>query len=73
MAIIYKHPETKETKTVSFPIFWLFTPICALDLLIKGKILHGLLAIIPLFAFIWCFQYKSILSSAYEAKGYERV
>jgi hypothetical protein len=68
--IIYKHPETGDTKTVSFPWLWLFTPFCSLDLLIKGKILHALVGWIPLFAIIWCLKHKSILSDVWEKKGY---
>ena len=68
--IIYKHPVYLDIKQIRFQLIWLFTPLCALDLLIKGKIIHGLLGWIPLFAIIWCFKYKSILSDVLEKKGY---
>ena len=45
-------------------------PIDSDGKLIKGKIIHGLLGWIPLFAIIWCFKYKSILSDVLEKKGY---
>ena len=68
--LIYKHPDTNDTKIVKFPWLWFFTPICAIDLLLKGKIFHGLVGWIPLFSLIWIFQYKSILSDVWEKKGY---
>ena len=68
--IIYKHPQSGEIKKIEFPWIWLFTPFCALDLILKGKIIHGLLGWIPFFALIWCFNYKSILSDVWEKKGY---
>ena len=68
--ITYKHPVSLDIKQIKFPWIWFFTPLCALDLLIKGKIIHGLLGWIPLFAIIWCFKYKSILSDVLEKKGY---
>ena len=68
--ITYKHPDTGDTQTITFPWLWLFTPFCAIDLLIKGKIIHGLVGWIPLFALIWCFKYKAILSDVWKKKGY---
>ena len=66
----YKHPDTGDTQIVKFPWVWLITPICAIDLLLKGKIMHGLLGWIPLFTLIWCIKYESILSDVWEKKGY---
>ena len=72
--LVYRHPETGDTQTVKFPWLWLlFTPRCSIQLLLNGKILHGLVGWIPLFTLIWLFKYKSILSDAWEKKGYERV
>ena len=68
--LIYKHPDTQDTKIVKFPWLWLFTPLCAIDLLLKGKIWHGLVGWIPLFTIIWCIKYESILSDVWEKKGY---
>ena len=68
--LVYKHPDTGDTKIVKFPWLWIFTPFCAIDLLVKGKIWHGLVGWIPLFAIIWCCMYKSILSDVWEKKGY---
>tara|TARA_B100000900_G_C20180202_1_gene553559 strand:+ start:189 stop:410 length:222 start_codon:yes stop_codon:yes gene_type:complete len=72
MMIIYKHPETNDTQIVKVPWLWMFTPWCAIDLLLKGKIMHALVGWIPLFALIWMFKYESILSSVWESKGYVR-
>jgi hypothetical protein len=69
----YIHPDTNEEKTVKFPIHWLVTPLCALDLLMKGKVLHGLVGWIPLFTLIWLLQYKKILGSVLEKKGFVRA
>ncbi len=68
--LTYKHPDTNDTKIIKFPWFWIIPLICGIDLLLKGKILHGLLGILPLFAIIWMFMYKSILSDVWEKKGY---
>jgi len=68
--ITYKHPETKDVQEIKFPWMWLITPFCALDLLMKGKIIHGLVGWIPLFTLIWSFKYKSILADVWEKKGY---
>lgn len=69
----YVNPNTNDVKEVKTPWRWIITPLCALELLSKGKIIHGLLAIIPIFALIWLFKYKSILGSVLEKKGYNEV
>ena len=69
----YINHETNDEKIVKFPLHWLITPLCSLDLLMKGKILHALVGWIPLFTLIWLLQYKKILGSSLEKKGYVRV
>ena len=66
----YVNKQTGETKKISFPWYWIISPICMIDLMTKGKIVHGLLGIIPLFALIWMFKYKTILDSALQKKGF---
>ena len=68
--IVYKHPDTGDTQTVKFPWVWLITPICCIDLILKGKIMHGLVGWIPIFTLIWLIKYESILSDVWEKKGY---
>jgi len=70
--LLYKNPVTGEVRNVSFPWLWMFTPFCSIDLLIKGKILHGLVGWIPLFTIFWMFNYKKLLGSALEKKGFIR-
>ena len=71
--ITYQHPETKDTQQIKFPLMWILTPLCSLDLLLKGKVLHALVGWMPIFTFIFSLQYKSILSDVWEKKGYKRV
>jgi len=70
--ISYKNEKTGEVRTVSFPWHWMFTPLCAIDLLSKGKIFHGLVGWIPLFTIIWTIKYKDLLGSALEKKGFTK-
>ena len=68
--LVYKHPDTGDTKIVKFPWVWLITPICCIDLILKGKIMHGLVGWMPIFTLIWLIKYESILSDVWEKKGY---
>jgi hypothetical protein len=69
----YINTTTNEEKELKFPWYWILTPLCSLDLLLKGKIIHGLVGWIPLFTLIWLFKYKSILGSVLEKEGYKPV
>ena len=70
--MVYKHPATGDTQIVKRPWLWLlFTPFCAIELIKAGKTWKGLFGLIPLFTLIWFFQYESILTDAWEKKGYD--
>ena len=66
----YFNKNTGDIKVVNFPWFWILTPLCSLDLLMKGKIFHALVGWIPFFTIVWLFKWKKIIGSSLEKKGY---
>ena len=73
MAVKYINSETNQEKSISFPWYWVFTPLCAIELISKGQFVRGVLGIIPLFTIIWMLKYQTILGASLEKRGFKRV
>tara|TARA_B110000908_G_C9892394_1_gene287385 strand:+ start:327 stop:545 length:219 start_codon:yes stop_codon:yes gene_type:complete len=69
----YLNLQTNDEIIVKFPILWVINPVCTIELIAKGKIILGILGLLPIFNLILMYQYKEILGSALEERGYIRI